>query len=222
MADDWQPECGSLLEGQGLHLAALASLIAVLTWVELAFPSLREGRAWLVAGVAAAIAHQVWVLAWWRLELYRRAVSRRLGAAGFRIFGAGFALLAFVRLATVVGAGLATPGSLAIPRAIAWPVAALLVAPIVWLLDSVARHFGFARAIGGDHFFQKYREAGLCRAGIFRHVPNAMYTVGFLAPWAVGIACASSTALLLAAFNHAYIWVHYYATERPDMARIHP
>jgi hypothetical protein len=221
MADDWRPQGGSLFEGQGLHLAALASLIAVLTWVTLAFPSLRQGRAWLAAGVAAAVAHQVWVLVWWRLELHLRAVSRRLGAAGFRIFGAGFVLLALVRFATVVGAGLATPSSVAIPRAVAWPVAALLGVPVVWLLHSIARHFGFARALGGDHFFQAHREAGLCSAGIFRYVPNAMYTVGFLAPWAVGIACASSPALLLAAFNHAYIWVHYFATEKPDMDRIY-
>jgi len=221
MEDGWRPDGGSLWEGQGLHLAALASLIAGYTWVALAVPSLRGGRVWLAAGVVAAVAHQVWVLVWWRLELHLRAASRRLGAAGFQIFGAGFVLLALVRFATVVGAGLATPGSLAIPRAVAWPVAALLVAPIVWLVHSIARHFGFARAIGGDHFFQAHREAALCTAGIFRYVPNAMYAVGFLAPWAVAIASASSSALLLAAFNHAYIWVHYYATEKPDMARIH-
>jgi len=28
-------------------------------------------------------------------------------------------------------------------------------------------------------------------------------------------------ALLLAGFNHLYIWVHYYCTEKPDMERIY-
>ena len=31
----------------------------------------------------------------------------------------------------------------------------------------------------------------------------------------------SSLALVAAAFNHLYIWVHYWSTERPDMARIY-
>jgi hypothetical protein len=48
-----------------------------------------------------------------------------------------------------------------------------------------------------------------------------MYTIGFLGLWAAALAFASWTALLLAAFNHAYIWVHYFATEKPDMARIY-
>ena len=48
-----------------------------------------------------------------------------------------------------------------------------------------------------------------------------MYTVGFLILWAPAVALASGPALLLAAFNHAYIWVHYLCTERPDMRRIY-
>jgi len=32
---------------------------------------------------------------------------------------------------------------------------------------------------------------------------------------------ASQAALWLALFNHIYIWVHYYATELPDMQRIY-
>ena len=28
---------------------------------------------------------------------------------------------------------------------------------------------------------------------------------------------ASSSALLVAAFSHVYIWIHYFATEKPDM-----
>ena len=35
--------------------------------------------------------------------------------------------------------------------------------------------------------------------------------------WAIGVGFASSAAIAVAAFSHAYIWVHFYATERPDM-----
>ena len=31
----------------------------------------------------------------------------------------------------------------------------------------------------------------------------------------------SAAALCLALFNHLYIWIHYFATERPDMQRIY-
>jgi len=31
----------------------------------------------------------------------------------------------------------------------------------------------------------------------------------------------ATAALVLAAFCHAYIWVHYFCTEKPDMKRIY-
>ena len=36
-----------------------------------------------------------------------------------------------------------------------------------------------------------------------------------------GLLAASNEALLVALFNHIYIWVHYYTTEKPDMQRIY-
>jgi hypothetical protein len=36
-----------------------------------------------------------------------------------------------------------------------------------------------------------------------------------------GLIWGSSAALLLAAFNHAYVWVHYFTTEKPDMGVIY-
>ena len=39
-------------------------------------------------------------------------------------------------------------------------------------------------------------------------------------PW-FGILAASKLALIAAAFQAVYIWVHYYATEKPDMAFIY-
>jgi hypothetical protein len=35
--------------------------------------------------------------------------------------------------------------------------------------------------------------------------------------WVPGLICFSKAALLAAAFNHIYIWIHYYTTELPDI-----
>ena len=44
-----------------------------------------------------------------------------------------------------------------------------------------------------------------------------MYVFGFLVLWSIALFLRSEPALIAALFNHAYIWVHYYFTERPDM-----
>jgi hypothetical protein len=44
----------------------------------------------------------------------------------------------------------------------------------------------------------------------------------FLLFWAVAVSFNSSAALVVTAFSHVYIWVHFYATERPDMDFLYP
>jgi hypothetical protein len=217
-----------ILERQWLHVVGVAALLAALAWADRAIPALGTGawlgpstRAWVAAGVLAAIAHHVWVVLWWRLELHRAAASRVFGDRAFRVYAVGFVALAFARIGTTVAAGIANRDSVPLPPAVAWPVAVLLLLPPGWLLLSIARYFTFTHALGADHFFPEHRERPLCREGIFRYVPNAMYTVGAFVLWAPAIACASWAALALATFNHAYLWVHYYALEKPDMARIY-
>ena len=100
-------------------------------------------------------------------------------------------------------------------------VATVLLALVVYLFYSVARYFTFKRAMGIDHFDPSYRTKPLVRGGIFRFARNGMYTFGLLAVWLPGLYTASRAALLAAAFSHAYIWVHYYCTELPDMKRIY-
>ena len=39
--------------------------------------------------------------------------------------------------------------------------------------------------------------------------------------WILGLVFLSQAALLAAMFNHLYIWVHYYSTEKPDMRLIY-
>ena len=48
-----------------------------------------------------------------------------------------------------------------------------------------------------------------------------MYVFGFLLLWVPGLWWTSAAALLAALFNHFYIWVHYFATELPDIRRMY-
>jgi hypothetical protein len=81
----------------------------------------------------------------------------------------------------------------------------------------VKRYFGLARAAGLDHFDAQYRDMPLIKEGIFRFTSNGMYVYAFLLFWAIGVGFNSTAALTVAAFSHAYIWVHFYATEKPAM-----
>ena len=53
--------------------------------------------------------------------------------------------------------------------------------------------------------------------GAFRYSSNAMYSFVFMGLWGIALLCGSWNALVLALFQHAYIWVHMYCTEGPDM-----
>ena len=48
-----------------------------------------------------------------------------------------------------------------------------------------------------------------------------MYAFAFLGLWAIAFFANSAAALILAVFEHSYVWVHYYATEKPDMDLIY-
>ena len=48
-----------------------------------------------------------------------------------------------------------------------------------------------------------------------------MYSFVFLGLWGIALLTGSWNALVLALFNHAYIWVHMYCTEDPDMRIIY-
>ncbi len=61
----------------------------------------------------------------------------------------------------------------------------------------------------------------MIKQGIFKHTNNGMYVFGFFILWVPGLWLGSAAALTAALFNHVYIWVHFYATERPDMKRIY-
>jgi hypothetical protein len=57
--------------------------------------------------------------------------------------------------------------------------------------------------------------------GIFRFTNNGMYVYGLMILYLPGLLLFSKAALIVALFNHIYIWIHYYCTERPDMKVIY-
>ena len=132
-----------------------------------------------------------------------------------------FAILIVLRPVLIFTLGWANRGTLEINAWLGYGVSALLAAPAGYLMYSVAHYFSFRRALGIDHFEARSGSAPLVRQGIFRITPNAMYVFGFFALWIPAFLFQSLAALVIAGFSHAYIWVHYYATEKPDMARIY-
>ena len=110
--------------------------------------------------------------------------------------------------------------SLWTPSSISAVAAGVLAVPALWTFYSVFRFFGVRRAMGADHFDPDFDEP-LVRRGAFAVVPNAMYTLGFLALWAIAVALGSRAALVAAAFQHVLIWAHHHWVEKPDMEVIY-
>ncbi len=216
-----------IFERQGLHASLLAVLLVAVGWAS-ALPRVQAGRiwgvgstAWLWLAVGCAIAHQGFVWFCWRTQLHLSLLTRLAGARAFPLYAVPFALLGGARVVTVIVLATSNRETLPIdllPRRV---LAAIALALGAYVLDSVARHFTFERALGIDHFDARYRSLPLVRQGIFRFTRNGMYTFGLLILWAPGLWQASAAALCAALFQHLYIWVHYCATELPDMRRIY-
>lgn len=211
-----------LFEGQFVHLVALTALV-VATATVARQPEMTQGELWgLTAGtwlwiaVGSAVVHQVYVWAMWRAELHYSVVTELLGSKGFRVFQVVFAVLGLTRF-SIVALAVANRGQLTIPPFFRWPLAVLFIALAGYLFYSVIRYFGFNRAAGLDHFDTEIRDAPLVDQGIFRFTSNGMYIYGFLILWVPGLLLESPAALAAAGFQHLYIWVHYFCTEKPDM-----
>jgi len=198
-----------MFERQGLHVLLQGGLLAVAAWLgrDTAAP------AWFWSALLVPVGHQAFVWYCWRAQLH--GVRPR---PGFAAYAFGFALWGGARFVTVVGLALATRG--AVTADLRW-VAVAFALPAAYALYSVARYFGFRRAVGIDHFDARYRGAPLVREGIFRWTRNGMYTFAMLVFWLPGLWWRSYEALVAAGFAHASIWAHYVCTERPDMRRIY-
>ena len=205
-----------LRAGQALHFASLAILLALAgaIWDYLGKPF--PAAFW--TAVAFPVVHQLFVWLAWRLELWSSAISRTIGFRGYLVC---FFLLFGGRFASLTWLAWADRGTLRLPILPLAVVTILLVAPGLYAMYSVGRYFGMARAAGADYFEPRYRDMPLVTKGIFRFTSNGMYVYAFLLFWAVAVGFNSSAALTVAAFSHAYIWIHFHATEKPDMNFLH-
>ena len=202
----------SLWTGQRLHIICLVLLLTVVwaIWTRLGEPF--PYGFWIA--ISFPIVHQVFVWMAWRLELLSSATSKTIG---FRGYVACFFLLFGGRFISLFALAWMDRGSLhlqVLPRVVLTGILTLLG---VYAMYSTMRFFGMARAAGADHFDARYRSMPFVREGIFRFTSNGMYVYAFLLFWAIAVGFDSSAALTVAAFSHAYIWVHFYATEKPDM-----
>ena len=217
----------AFFEGQVLHLFLLVSLIIALAMTaqingfgDGAFLGIITST-WVVIAVGIAITHQVYVWLCWRLLLADQSRARLLGGKVFFYYKIIFAVLIIGRPVTAFALSWANRGTLPIAPALGIAIACILFIPAAYLMFSIKRYFSFDRAFGIDHFDPAYRSAPLVRMGIFAWTPNAMYVFGFFILWVPAFLFQSTAGFAVAAFSHAYIWVHYFSTEKPDMKRIY-
>ena len=211
-----------ILENQPQHLAILAFMLSGFAFLLPAgtWPSRFLGLSawgWACLSVWLAVAHQVIVAAVFRLQLHRGMMTRLFGDSDLRVWGRIFFPFLLARPLTILIIGLVDGPSLGLSRPVELLVGVALLGPAVFTFWSVHRYFSFERAVGGDHFRDEIAARPLVREGAFKWSGNAMYTYGFLILWAIAFLCGSTMALLVAAFQHTYIWVHMLCTENPDM-----
>ncbi|MCJ7537801.1 MAG: phosphatidylethanolamine N-methyltransferase family protein [Anaerolineales bacterium] len=215
-----------LFEGQFQHILLLTCLVPGAIY--LALPAL-DGSSWIgipdqtwfYATIVLAIVHQVagWFV--FRFQLVFSLFSRLFGKFDMLVWGIIFFPLILLRPVLTLGLGYADYGSLEPFRIIQIIAGIVLLIPAIYTGWSIEKYFGVPRALGGDHFRQQYREMPLVKEGAFKYSSNAMYAFAFLLFWAIALLTGSRAALVAALFQHAYIWVHMYCTENPDMKLIY-
>jgi hypothetical protein len=217
---------GDILEGQPQHigLAFLLYAGANAMLVDTADAPKLAGlttTGWAKLSMALALFHQMLVALVFRLQLHRNAMTHLFGASDMKIWAMLFLPLLVARPITVLMTGWAD--TLPITDQRGWEIATgvALIAAAIYAMHSVLFYFTLPRALGGDHFRDHFAKMELVRQGVFRFTPNAMYWVVFIGLWGIAFLFGSWNALVLALFQHCYIWVHMYCTENPDMEWIY-
>lgn len=211
-----------LIEGQPQHLMMVFLMVvgahSLLVWAPEEPKRLGlDTTGWAQLSILLAILHQIIVAAVFRLQLHRHLMTRYFGERDMKIWAMVFIPLLIVRPLTVIMTGWADTIPIGLPRPLEIGVGIVLIGAALWALHSVVFYFTIPRALGGDHFRQSYADLPLVERGAFRVTSNAMYGLVFLSLWGIALLFGSWNALVVALFQHAYIWVHMYCTERPDM-----
>lgn len=216
-----------ILQYQGYHLLAFLLLGGLLFCTTLAYPDgeilvgkLSTSRwiwfSWIFAGI-----FQFWIALFWRLELYGGRISARLGRVGFPLYRAGYVLFALLRLLPIIPIALSSRDTASVPAWVSLTFLTITIPLSLWGLYYATVYFGITRASGVDHFDAAYRGANLEKRGIYKYIPNVMYTVVLLALYHPGLVWQSAPGLVAAAAHHSFVWVHYFCTEKPDVQEIY-
>jgi hypothetical protein len=179
-------------------------------------------QAWFWFAIAVPVAHQFIVGVIWRGQLYHNWMKNAFGESGFFVYKVIFTILFVARPISIILLAISDRNTLPLNPILAYVLAGILLIPAAYAMYSVIHYFGIDRAYGIDHFEPEvYREKPFVKQGMFKYTDNAMYKFVFLILWAVALAFLSKAALLVAAFSHLYIWVHFYFTELPDILHIY-
>ena len=176
---------------------------------------------WFCLAIVIPIIHQIYVWLVWRLELYQKLFTKHYGLIiAFKFYAIGFSLLFISRLITIIILAYSNKETLHINPMLSYALALVITPPVIYLFYSVKKYFTIERAYGIDHFDENYNEPYV-KKGIFKYTDNGMYIFGLMILYLPGLLFLSEAALLVALFNHVYIWVHYFFTEKPDMVAIY-
>ena len=214
-----------ILEGQPQHLAMVVFLtlgaLALLPETGTATLFGLTAQGWAVTSIALAVIHQTIVAVVFRLQLHRNLFSRLFGPSDMKVWGVIFMPLLVVRPLTIIMIGWAGDTPITDFRGVEVIMGLGLVGIAIWGMHSVIVYFTIPRALGGDHFRDEYAQMPLVDKGAFAVTSNAMYGLIFFGLTGIALLFGSKEALIIAAFQHTYIWVHMYCTEKPDMEWIY-
>ena len=179
-------------------------------------------QVWFWLAIAIPVAHQIIVGLIWRGQLYHNWMTNAFGTKGFFVYKIIFSILFVARPISIVLLGISNRSTLPLNLFLAYGLAIILLIPAAYGMYSVVHYFGIDRAYGIDHFEPEiYRDKAFVKQGMFKYTDNVMYKFIFLILWAIALVFLSQAALLVAAFSHLYIWVHFYFTELPDIRYIY-
>ena len=176
---------------------------------------------WAVLSIFLAGVHQLVVAIAFRLQLHRNWLSNRFGDRDMHVWAIVFMPLLVARPITLFLIGFSDSVPITDWRVPEIALGLALIGVAVWGMHSVLVYFTLPRALGGDHFRDKYAAMPMVREGVFKYTSNAMYGIVFLGLWGIALMFGSWNALVVALFQHGFIWVHMYCTEAPDMRWIY-
>jgi Phospholipid methyltransferase len=215
-----------IFKGQLLHIGLI--ILMVLGASSLLMPSSSDRvflgwntQDWAICSITLAVVHQVIVAIVFRFELYKGLMTRVFQHRAMKVWALVFLPFLVARPITIIIVGWLDTNPITAFQGIERLVGILLILLAVVTMHSVIKYFTIRRALGADHFDNDIIAIPLVAEGMFKYTSNGMYGIVFLGFWGIALAFGSWNALVVAFFQHTYIWVHMYLTEQPDMDQIY-